>query len=221
MHIEAIRPTDILNEPGQILSFLTKDQYQLYELIYQRFLASQMAAAIFEYVEIGIEGRKDDFTSLFRSLQSKIVFDGYRIAYLDTESEEERVWGLEQVTYDSQVKEKQLVIHSHCTRPPANYTEATLVKKLRNLGIGRPSTYGSIIQTLLQREYMEQIKQQLVITDLGNEFIQVLQNEFPAILDYKFTSDMEKALDDIADGSMHWDQIVKEFNVSLKRGCKH
>jgi DNA topoisomerase I len=213
---EAIRPTDLLNDPGQLFDFLTKDQYQLYELIYQRFLASQMAAATFEYVEIEIEGRKDNFRSLFRSLQSKILFDGYRIAYQDSEPEEERIWGLEQVTYDSQVKEKQLVIHSHYTRPPAFYSEATLVKKLRNLGIGRPSTYGSIIQTLLQREYMEQIKQQLVITDLGNEVIQVLLNEFPTILDYKFTSDMEKALDDIADGSMNWDQIVKEFNDSLK-----
>jgi DNA topoisomerase I len=129
------------------MNFLTKEQYQLYELIYQRFLASQMAAAIFEYVEIGIEGKKGDLISLFRTIQSKIGFDGYRISYQDSEPEEERIWGLEQVTFDLKVKEKQLVIHSHCTRPPACYSEATLVKKLRNLGIGRPSTYGSIIQT--------------------------------------------------------------------------
>ena len=211
---EAIRPIDLSLEPFQVKSDLDKDQFRLYELIWKRTLACQMAEAILK--QVGADIVPDHAPEyLFRATGQTVVFPGFMKVYMEgTDSEEEGTDGeklMPKLTVDEAVALEQLLPEQHFTKPPARYTEASLVKKLESEGIGRPSTYAPTISTIMAREYVEKEGKALKPTDLGMLVTDLLVDHFSGIVDYKFTAEMEEDLDRIAEGEKEWVPVIRSF----------
>ena len=206
---EAIRPTYIDLEPDQIKSSLTNDQYKLYKLIYNRFLASQMSAAVFDTVSVKINA--DEYN--FRTNGQTLKFKGFMALYVETKDNEEK----EEFAKIPELKEGQELVNEEIeskqsfTEPPPRYTEASLVKALEEKGIGRPSTYSPTITTILARRYIEKSQKQLYPTELGKVVNGLLVENFPEVINVEFTAKMEEEFDEIAEGKLEWKKSIKEF----------
>ena len=201
---EAIRPTDPNNTPEKISSPIDKRQLKLYDLIWRRFVASQMSQAIFDSTVVDIKA--ENYT--FRSNGSIMKFDGFLKVYPIKFSEND----LPHLEKEEVLNLIKLIHSQHFTQPPARYNEATLVKKLEELGIGRPSTYAPIISTIQSRRYVEKNEEKRFIpTQMGTTVNDLLVEHFPKIVDYQFTAKMEEELDEIAEGKIKWVPVIKEF----------
>ena len=214
---EAIRPTYVDLSPAQIKESLTRDQFRLYQLIWKRFVASRMHAAKYETVSVRIDAGKHQFTSA----GSKLVFPGYLTVYQGDDDKEEANSVLEKLTKDSQLSMQELLPEQHFTQPPAHFTEASLVKTLEELGIGRPSTYAPTITTLISRRYVAKEKKNLYLSELGDIVNQIMVNAFPSIVDVNFTATMEALLDGVAEGNVEWKTIVRNFYPDLEKAVNH
>ena len=206
---EAIRPTYVDLVPDEIKDSLTKDQYKLYKLIYNRFIASQMSAAIFSTVSADIIA--NDYT--FKANGQTLKFKGFMTLYVEgSDSKEKEQEGmLPELAEKEEVKEKNINPKQSFTEPPARYTEASLVKALEEKGIGRPSTYSPTISTILERRYIEKEAKQLKPTDLGKVVNKLLTENFKDIVNVEFTAKIENEFDEIADGKEEWKKMIREF----------
>jgi DNA topoisomerase-1 len=203
---EAIRPTDPERTPDSVRSSLSPDQFKVYRLIWQRFMASQMSAARFAQTRVDIGAG----AYLFRATGSVLMFDGfYRVWERDTENDEEKE--LPPLSVDELLALKELKPEQHFTQPPPRYTEASLIKALEELGIGRPSTYAPTIEVIQTRHYVKQQERRLQPTELGKTVNAWLIEHFPEIVDVSFTAEMEEELDDVEEGRREWVPIVREF----------
>ncbi|BDI32635.1 DNA topoisomerase 1 [Capsulimonas corticalis] len=209
---EAIRPTSIERVPDQIAKLLTAEQAKLYKLIWQRFLASQMAPAVFDVVTVDISAR--NYT--FRATGSTVKFDGFLRVYREGKDDPNQVddedkQPLPALSDDQLLKLLQILPKQHFTEPPPRYTEATLVKALEEKGIGRPSTYAAIMSTIIDRKYVELEQKKFKPTELGTTVNDLLVKHFPSVLDIAFTAEMETKLDDVADGKEDWVAMMRSF----------
>jgi len=213
---EAIRPTLVAREPKSLEPHLTKDQLKLYTLIWQRFVASQMTAAIFDTVSVDIAAQGQQ-SYLFRVAGSTLKFAGFLAVYHEARDEdaapdtEEETVNLPLLSVDEVLHLVRLLPEQHFTQPPPRYTEASLVKTLEEYGIGRPSTYAPIISTIQQRGYVTRAEKRLVPTEIGATVNDLLVGHFPEIVDVNFTATMEEELDDIAEGQREWVPVMREF----------
>jgi DNA topoisomerase-1 len=210
---EAIRPTSVFRLPEMVRPYLTEDQFKLYKLIWERFIASQMAPAIYDVVEIYIEGNK----YLFLSKGRKLKFPGFMSVYYEEEEESETDKELEYIPEkDSLLNLLNLYPEQHFTKPPSRYSEATLVRTLERFGVGRPSTYATIIETLKERDYVVVKDRFLVPTTLGKVVNEFLVEKFPHLIDVKFTAKMEEDLDKIETGKVEAIDVLKRFYPKFK-----
>lgn len=210
---EAIRPSDIARTPAVVKESLSRDQFRLYQLIWKRFVASRMASAIYETTNVKIGAGK----YRFGVAASKVSFEGFMSVYTSEDDEKDTnnvlLKGIDEdtkLTLDT-FDEKQ-----HFTQPPAHYTEASLVKTLEELGIGRPSTYSPTITTLLGRRYIVKEAKNLYVTELGEVVNQIMKESFPSIVDEHFTANMESLLDSIGEGAVNWKTVVRNFYPDLE-----
>ncbi|MBO2531708.1 MAG: type I DNA topoisomerase [Thermoactinomycetaceae bacterium] len=206
---EAIRPTSVARTPEMVKSYLSRDQYRLYKLIWERFVASQMASAIMDAVSADI--RAGD--ALFRATGSTVRFPGFMKVYVEgsDENKTEEDGRLPELERGETLRRKSVQPKQHFTQPPPRYTEARLVRTLEELGIGRPSTYAPTLETIQKRGYVTLEDGRLVPTELGEIVTQLMEEFFPEILDVEFTANMEEELDQIEEGAVDWVQIVDEF----------
>jgi len=203
---EAIRPTSVTREPSQIEKYLTPEQYKVYELIWNRFVASQMRPAVYAIVTIDIDAKEGKY--LFRTSNSRCIFPGFSAIYPDFREEEGLLPVLDKGENLDLVK---LLPSQHFTKPPARFSDASLIKCLEEEGIGRPSTYVPIIETIVMRDYVRRITGYLYPTELGMAVADLLIKHFPEILDVKFTAQMEEELDEIELGKLDWQAVLKQF----------
>ncbi len=208
---ESIRPSYINLEPEEIKDSLTRDQYRLYKLIWERFIASQMAAAVYDTISATITAGQYEF----RTTGSKVKFPGYMKVYTegrdnDTDEDENEA-DIPDLKEGEILDLKKLEPKQHFTQPPSRYTEATLVKTLEEKGIGRPSTYAPIITTILSRGYVVRDKKVLIPTELGRIVTDIMKNHFDDIVDEQFTAHMESQLDEIEEGKKNWKEIIRDF----------
>jgi DNA topoisomerase-1 len=213
---EAIRPTDMNRSPDKVAKFLDGDALRLYTLIWQRTMASQMSSAVLDQVAVDIGGTGGKAT--FRATGSVVVFDGWFKVYQETEDEDKKPdddgYGntrLPAVTENDPLNKKEIKPEQHFTQPPPRYTEASLVKKLEELGIGRPSTYASIMQVLQDRDYVVLDRKRFVPEDRGRIVVAFLENYFKTYVEYDFTADLEEKLDDISGGRIDWKKVLRAF----------
>ena len=206
---EAIRPTYIDLEPDKIKDSLTNDQYKLYKLIYNRFIASQMATAIYDTVSVDIDASQYNFKANGQTLK----FDGFMKLYVETldNDKEDEFTKIPDLEIGEIVKKEKIDTKQSFTEPPPRYTEASLVKALEEKGIGRPSTYSPTITTILERRYVERIQKQLHPTDLGKVVNKLLTENFKDVINVEFTAKMEEEFDEIADGKEQWKNVIREF----------
>ena len=207
---EAIRPTYIDLVPDDIKNYLTLDQYKLYRLIYNRFIASQMAQAIYDTITAEIE--VEDYN--FRATGQTLKFKGFMTLYvetLDNEKEDDKENSIPELTVGEKLKKKKLEPKQSFTEPPARYTEASLVKALEEKGIGRPSTYSPTITTILERRYIQKEQKQLVPTELGKIVNSLLVENFKDIINVEFTAKIEEEFDERAEGKQNWKQTIRTF----------
>ncbi len=209
---EAIRPTLLTREPESIKSQLSRDQYRLYKLIWQRFLASCMTPAVYETLSIKIGAGEHVFTVA----SSRLVFDGYRKVYVQSDDVEDEKSLDSTVTEKSELKLNNLDPKQHFTQPPAHYTESSLVRALEEQGIGRPSTYAPTITTLIKRRYITKEQKNLYVTDIGHAVDELMGQAFPQIVDAKFTANIESLLDGVEEGEVKWKTIIRNFYPDLK-----
>lgn len=210
---EAIRPTYADLEPEQIKDSLTKDQYKLYKLIYNRFMASQMSSAIYNTMAVTIDA--DGYT--FKANGQSIKFKGFMVLYVEgTDQEEQEAGMLPELKEGQEVEKIKINPKQSFTEPPARYTEASLVKALEEKGIGRPSTYSPTITTILERRYIEKQQKQLVPTELGRIVNKLLVENFKDIVNVEFTADIESQFDNIAEGKEEWKQMIRDFYEPFK-----
>ena len=208
---EAIRPTYVDLTPAQVKESLTRDQFRLYQLVWKRFVASRMHSAKYETTSVKIDGKGHRFTSS----GSKLVFPGFMSVYQSAEDKEEANSVLAKVKEDSKLKMQELKEEQHFTQPPAHYTEASLVKALEELGIGRPSTYAPTISTLISRRYVAKEQKNLYLSELGDIVNQIMVKAFPSIVDVNFTATMEALLDSVAEGTIEWKTVIRNFYPDL------
>jgi len=206
---EAIRPTYIDLNPDEIKDSLTKDQYKLYKLIYNRFIASQMAAAIYDTISATITA--NDY--YFKASGQKIHFKGFMTVYVEMEDkyEDEEQTQIPDLEQNQELKKEKIEPKQSFTEPPSRYTEASLVKALEEKGIGRPSTYSPTITTILERRYIEKQQKQLLPTDLGKIVNKLLIDNFSDVVNVEFTASMENEFDDIAEGKQQWKKVIADF----------
>ena len=206
---EAIRPTYIDLEPEKIKEYLNNDQYKLYRLIYNRFIASQMAQAVYDTISSDIEVNDYHFKANGQTLK----FKGFMTLYVETleGEQEDDDTSIPELTIGEEVIKKKLEPKQSFTQPPARYTEASLVKALEEKGIGRPSTYSPTITTILERRYIQKEQKQLVPTDLGKIVNQLLVENFSDIINVEFTAKIEEEFDAVAEGKEPWKQVIREF----------
>ena len=207
---EAIRPTSPLREPASVKDYLTPDQLKLYTLIWNRFVSSQMTESILAQTSIDIKA--GDY--LFRTSTTKVLFDGYAVLYEtapEKEEEKEKEGKIPQLSVDEPLDLLELLPSQHFTKPPPRYSDASLVKALEELGIGRPSTYAPTISTVVTRDYVRRESGYLKPTELGTIVTRLLMEHFPKILDVEFTAKMEDELDGIEDGDIDWKVLLKSF----------
>lgn len=214
---EAIRPSTPELTPERVKSSLTSDQFKLYKLIWERFIASQMANALLDTVSVDIEANG----CIFRASGYSVKFDGFMALYVDTSNEEEAGKKmLPELEKDDKVKLKSITGNQHFTQPPPRYTEASLIKALEENGIGRPSTYAPTITTITTRQYVEHEGKALKPTNLGEAITQLMTEHFKKIVDAKFTAQMESDLDEVEHGNKNWvsalHEFYDEFEVTLK-----
>ncbi|AQQ70788.1 DNA topoisomerase 1 [Limihaloglobus sulfuriphilus] len=209
---EAIRPTDPALSPEFVKPHLTAEQYKLYDLIWRRFVACQMSNAKWNITTIDIKAQNSGKTGLYRSAGRQLVFDGFTKVW-HTSSNEQRIPELET---DQQLRPVDISLDEKWTKPPARYTEGSLVKALENQGIGRPSTYASIISTIQDRNYVEQRERKFHATDLGEVVTDKLSEFFPQIMDMDFTRLMEQKLDNIEDQHSNWVGVLNDFYGPFK-----
>ena len=214
---EAIRPSDVTRVPAEIKESLTRDQFRLYQLIWKRFVASRMQPAKYETTSVKIGA--DDYR--FTVSASKIIFEGFRLAYV--ESDEEKQSGnvmVNSIDKDSELTKESFDYKQHFTQPPAHYTEASLVKTLEELGIGRPSTYAPTISTIIARRYVAKENKNLYMTELGEVVNNIMKQSFASIVDVNFTAYMEGLLDMIAEGKVEWKSVISNFYPDLKEAVE-
>jgi len=206
---EAIRPAHIELAPDDIKEHLTNDQYKLYKLIYNRFLASQMSAAVYDTMNVTINANSYDFKASGQNLK----FKGFMALYVEgTDSKEQEEQGmLPELQLNQEVNLKKLDSKQSFTEPPSRYTEASLVKALEEKGIGRPSTYSPTISTIIDRYYIKKEQKQLVPTDLGKVVNKLLVENFADIVNEEFTANIETDFDKVAEGKEEWKKVIREF----------
>ncbi|PLR77624.1 type I DNA topoisomerase [Bacillus sp. V3-13] len=206
---EAIRPTSTLREPGGLKEYLSRDQLRLYKLIWDRFVASQMAPAVMDTMSVDLKNGD----VIFRASGSKVKFAGFMKVYVEGSDDqtEERDNMLPDLQEGDEVLKKDIDPKQHFTQPPPRYTEARLVKTLEELGIGRPSTYAPTLDTIQKRGYVALENKRFIPTELGEIVLELILEFFPEILDVEFTAKMEQELDDVEDGKIKWVDIIDEF----------
>ncbi len=214
---EAIRPSDITRTPVMIKESLSRDQFRLYQLIWNRFAASRMASAEYETISVKIKAGQ----YRFHVSASKVAFEGFLSVYTsDDEEKTENNVLLKSIDTDTELNLKELEEKQHFTQPPSHFTEASLVKALEELGVGRPSTYAPTITTLLGRRYITKENKNLYITELGEVVNSIMTEAFPAIVDQQFTANMESLLDKVAEGTVGWKVVVSNFYPDLEQAVQ-
>lgn len=218
---EAIRPTSVWRHPDQVKQYLTNDQYRLYRLIWQRFVASQMSPAVFDVSSVDISARE----FVFRATGSIVRFQGFMKLYTEGKDDtsavaDEEMPPLPELQEGEVLELIKLLPEQHFTEPPPRYTEATLVKALEEKGIGRPSTYAQIISTIQERKYVELVDKRFRPTQLGFIVTDQLVQYFPDIMDVEFTADVESKLDKVEEGSLDWVALLREFYEPFERDVR-
>ena len=213
---EAIRPTSLELSPEEAKAKLPRDEFRLYQLIYKRFLASRMSAALYSTESVKLRAGEYVFTLN----GSKLSFDGFLSVYMTEEDKAEKDVSLPELTVGEQLSLDSFDKEQHFTQPPAHYTEASLVKALEEDGIGRPSTYAPTIGTLLARRYIAKEKKNIFVTELGLAVDDMMQKNFPTIIDTAFTANMESLLDSVAAGKTKWKTIVENFYPDLEEAVE-
>lgn len=214
---EAIRPTDVSRTPAMLKDSLSRDQFRLYQLIWKRFVASRMMPAVYETTSVKIAAGK----YRFNVATSKIAFDGFRMIYTEAgEEKDEKGVLLKGLDENSELSLEQFDSKQHFTQPPAHYTEASLVKTLEELGIGRPSTYAPTISLIINRRYVAKENKNLYMTELGEVVNNIMMHSFPSIVDVSFTANMESLLDGVAEGKVRWKTIIENFYPDLDAAVK-
>jgi DNA topoisomerase-1 len=216
---EAIRPTDLIRDPESLKDHLDRNQHRLYDLIWKRTIATQMPEAVFDATAVdtqiqGSASAKSGKKYLFRSNGQVIKFDGFMKVYLEgrDDEESEEVEGLlPELKVGDKPKVLKIIPNQHFTQPPPRYTDASLVKAMEELGIGRPSTYAPTISTIQDRDYVQKIDKRFSPTEMGFIVNDILVEHFPAVVDYQFTAKMEDQLDEIAEGEKQWVPVIREF----------
>ena len=219
---EAIRPTFIDLEPDKIKANLTTDQYKLYKLIYNRFIASQMASAEYDTVSATINTDTKNVYS-FKANGQILKFKGFMTLYVedrDDKTNEDLESKIPELTIGETLKKDKLETKQSFTEPPARYTEASLVKALEEKGIGRPSTYATIISTIIDRHYVEKNQKQLAPTELGKVVNKLLVESFPDIINVEFTANIENQFDEVAEGKEEWKEVLREFYAPFEQELK-
>ncbi|MBI5952733.1 MAG: type I DNA topoisomerase [Chloroflexi bacterium] len=224
---EAIRPTSVMRDPEKVKEFLDPAMFKLYRLIWQRFVASQMAVAVFDTLQVEVTGKTSEHEYLLRASHSSINFAGFLVVYQETKNEDVRDEEEEEdVKIPLGIAEGQsqelvrLIPEQHFTQPPPRFNEASLVKTLEENGIGRPSTYAPTISTIQQRGYVERVDKRLIPTETGLQVNDLMVQYFPEVVDYNFTAHMEEDLDKIADGEMTWTDAIREFYTPFAEDVK-
>ncbi|MGE6378049.1 type I DNA topoisomerase [Peribacillus muralis] len=216
---EAVRPTSTLREPNIVKEYLSRDQFRLYKLIWERFVSSQMSSAVMDTMSIDLHNGD----VIFRANGSKIKFPGFMKVYVEgsDDSVEEKENALPDVKKGDQLFSKDVESKQHFTQPPPRYTEARLVKTLEELGIGRPSTYAPTLDTIQKRGYVTLDNKRFIPTELGEIVLELIREFFPDILDAEFTAKMEQEFDSVEEGSVEWikviDEFYKEFAIHLAK----
>ena len=214
---EAIRPTDISRTPAALKESLTRDQFRLYQLIWKRFAASRMQPARYETVSVKIGAGQYCFTVS----TAKVAFDGFRSVYTEADEEKEESNVLVgNLSMDSVLTREEFDPKQHYTQPPAHYTEASLVKALEELGIGRPSTYAPTIAIILGRRYVTKEAKNLYLTEIGEVVNNMMKQSFPSIVDVNFTANMEGLLDMVEEGKVEWKEVIRNFYPDLEEAVK-
>ena len=208
---EAIRPTNIALTPTQVKESLSRDQFRLYQLIWKRFAASRMAAAVHETTSVKIGAGGVQFTMT----ASRVKFDGFMSVYMEADDKEEKNQLLAKLEKGQELELVSLEDAQHFTQPPAHYTEASLVKALEEQGIGRPSTYAPTITTILSRRYITKENKNLYVTELGEVVNRIMKQCFPSIVDLTFTANLEFLLDSVGEGNTSWKTVVRNFYPDL------
>ncbi|KKB75614.1 MULTISPECIES: type I DNA topoisomerase [Bacillus] len=215
---EAIRPTSVLRKPSELKAVLGRDQLRLYKLIWERFVASQMAPATLDTMSVDLENNG----LTFRANGSKVKFSGFMKVYVEGKDDqlEEKNKMLPDLAEGDTVLSKDIEPEQHFTQPPPRYTEARLVKTLEELGIGRPSTYAPTLDTIQKRGYVALDNKRFVPTELGGIVLDLIMEFFPEIINVEFTAKMEKELDDVEDGNIEWVQIIDSFYKDFEKRVK-
>ena len=214
---EAIRPTDVTRTPAMLKDSLSRDQFRLYQLIWKRFVASRMMPAVYETTSVKIAAGK----YRFNVATSKIAFEGFRLIYTEAgEEKDEKGVLLKGLDENSELSLEQFESKQHFTQPPAHYTEASLVKTLEEMGIGRPSTYAPTITLIINRRYVAKENKNLYMTELGEVVNNIMMHSFPSIVDVSFTANMESLLDGVAEGKVRWKTIIENFYPDLDAAVK-
>ena len=209
---EAIRPTYVDLTPTVVKEDLSRDQFRLYQLIWKRFVASRMENVKYETTSIKIDAGEYRFTSA----ASKVVFDGFMSVYTAEDDKEEKSTMLKSISMDSSLTLNELEPAQHFTQPPAHFTEASLVKTLEELGIGRPSTYAPTISTIIARRYIAKENKNLYVTEIGEIVNNIMKESFTSIVDFNFTANLETLLDGVEDGTIQWKTVVRNFYPDLE-----
>ena len=213
---EAIRPTDLNHTPALLKDSLSRDQFRLYQLIWKRFTASRMAAARYETTSVKIDGGNHRFAVS----ASRVVFEGFMSVYTDEDEKEENNTLVREINASAKLTLDKFDSKQHFTQPAPHYTEASLVRALEELGIGRPSTYAPTITTILARRYVVKENRNLYVTELGEVVNNMMRDAFPSIVDVNFTANMEALLDGVEEGNVNWKTVVSNFYPDLDEAVK-
>ena len=213
---EAIRPTDLNRTPADIKDSLSRDQFRLYQLIWKRFVASRMASAVYETTSVKIDAAGQRFSVA----ASKVKFDGFMSVYTEDDDKEESNTLMSGITRDTQLSLLGLEEKQHFTQPAPHYTEASLVRAMEELGIGRPSTYAPTITTILARRYIVKENKNLYVTELGEVVNNMMKEAFPSIVDVNFTATMEALLDGVEVGNVKWKTVMENFYPDLEQAVE-
>jgi len=212
---EAVRPSSVLRQPQSIKEFLNRDQFRLYQLVWQRFVASQMEAAVYDTISVEVTGTVPEYEFLLRASGSAVKFAGFLVVYEDAVDEDQKPDEDTRIPAGIQENQHQRLVHllpeQHFTQPPPRYSEASLVSTLEEFGIGRPSTYAPILGTLQSRGYVNRDGKRLIPTDTGITVNDLISEHFPDIVNTEFTANMEESLDKIAAGDEKWVELIQRF----------
>ena len=213
---EAIRPTDIARTPALVKDSLSRDQFRLYQLIWKRFVASRMNPAKYETISVKIKAGKHSFSVA----TSKLLFDGFMSVYVEEDEKSENNTLLLDMKKETVLTLDNMESKQHFTQPPSHYTEASLVRAMEELGIGRPSTYAPTITTIIARRYVTKENKNLYVTELGEVVNAMMKEAFPSIVDVNFTATMEMLLDGVAEGTVAWKTVVSNFYPDLNEAVE-